>query len=56
MTEIYFWAITNEYKASWETLNAPVAGSLEILQGGQIIRQTEPTSYTIQYTPRGTTT
>ena len=54
MTEIYFWAITNEYKASWETLNEPVAGSLEILQGGQVIQQTDPTSYTIHYQTHGT--
>lgn len=53
MTEIYFWAITNEYQASWELLNQPVAGSLEILRGGQVIKQTQPTSYTIQSTPRG---
>jgi len=54
MTEIYFWAITNEYKASWETLNEPVAGSLEILQGGQVIQHTDPTSYTIHYQTHGT--
>ena len=54
MTEIYFWAITNEYKASWELLNQPVAGSLEVAQGGQVIQQTEPTSYTIHYQTRGT--
>ncbi len=53
MTEIYFWPITNEYKASWEMLNEPVAGSLEISRNGQVIQQTEATSYTIQYTPRG---
>ena len=54
MTEIYFWPITNEYKASWELLNDPVAGSLEISQNGQVIRQTAATSYTINYIPRGT--
>ena len=53
MTEIYFWAITNEYKASWELLNEPVAGALEIVQGGQVIQQTEPTSYTIHYQTHG---
>jgi hypothetical protein len=54
MTEIYFWPITNEYKASWELLNQPVAGSLEISRNGQVIQQTEATSYTLNYTPRGT--
>jgi hypothetical protein len=53
MTEIYFWAITNEYKASWELLNEPVAGTLEIVQGGQVIQQTEPTSYTLHYQTHG---
>jgi len=53
MTEIYFWAITNEYKASWELLNEPVAGTLEILQDGQVVRQTEPTSYTLHYQTHG---
>jgi len=53
MTEIYFWPITNEYKASWELLNEPVAGSLEISRNGQVIQHTEATSYTINYTPRG---
>jgi hypothetical protein len=49
MTQIYFWPITNEYKASWELLNEPVDGTLEIRQGGQVIQQTEATSYTIHY-------
>lgn len=54
MTEIYFWAITNEYKASWELLNEPVAGTLEIVQDEQVIQQTEPTSYTLHYQTHGT--
>jgi hypothetical protein len=48
-TQIYFWPITNEYKASWELLNEPVPGTLEVLQGGRVIRQILPTSYTIHY-------
>jgi hypothetical protein len=56
MTEIYFWPITNEYKASWELLNQPVDGSLEISRNGQVIQQTATTSYTINYTPRGAET
>lgn len=53
MTEIYFWPITNEYKASWELVNEPVAGTIEILQGGQVIQSTATTSYTIHYRQRG---
>jgi hypothetical protein len=53
MTEVYFWAITNEYKARWELLNEPVDGTLEILQDGQVIQQTEPTSYTLHFQTHG---
>lgn len=48
-TQIYFWPITNEYKASWELLNEPVSGTLEVLQGGRVIQQIPSTSYTIHY-------
>ena len=56
MTQIYFWPITNKYKASWELLNDLVPGTLEISQNGQLISQTTATSYTLNYTPRGTET
>ncbi|MBU6334187.1 MAG: hypothetical protein KGS47_07250 [Chloroflexi bacterium] len=53
-TEIYYWPITNEYKASWELMNEPVAGTLEVLANGQVITSSETVSYTIHYRPRGT--
>ncbi len=56
ITEIYFWPITNEYKASWEILNEPVAGTMEILQGGRVIQEIAPTSYTIHYQRNGNET
>ena len=56
ITEIYFWAITNEYKASWEILNEPVPGTMEVLQGGRVIQAIEPTSYTIHYQRDGSET
>ena len=56
ITEIYFWPITNEYKASWEILNEPVAGTMEILQGGRVIQEIEPTNYTIHYQRNGSET
>jgi hypothetical protein len=46
---VYFWAITNEQKADWDGLNEVVAGTLEILQGGQVIHTLEQTKYVIQY-------
>lgn len=55
-TEIYFWPITNEYKASWELLNEPVPGTVEILQDGRVIRQLAPTDYTIHYQRDGAET
>ena len=54
MTEIYYWPITNEYRASWELLNEPVEGTLEVLRGGQIIERATVISNTIQFRPQGT--
>jgi hypothetical protein len=55
ITEIYFWPITNEYQADWTLVNDPVPGKLEILRNGQLLTTIDPTKYTIQFTPRGTT-
>jgi hypothetical protein len=52
-TEIYFWPITNDYKANWSILNEPVPGTLEILQRGRVIQAIEPTDYTIHYQREG---
>jgi hypothetical protein len=54
ITEIYFWPITNEYQADWNLVNEPVPGKLEILRGGQLLMSVDPTKYSIQFTPRGT--
>lgn len=53
MTEIYFWPITNEYKANWHALNEPVPGVLEVSANGKVVAELEPTDYTIQFTPQG---
>ena len=29
-TNVYWWPITHEYKADWESVNEPLAGTLEI--------------------------
>ncbi|MFN8593393.1 MAG: hypothetical protein U0031_18200 [Thermomicrobiales bacterium] len=50
MTEIYFWPITNEYRANWSTHNELVPGTLEVLSGGTIVAELPPVQYTIQFT------
>ncbi len=51
MTQIYFWPITNEYRANWNTLNESVPGTLEITRNGSIVAELEPIDYTIHFTP-----
>ena len=53
-TLLYYWAVTNEYKADWDTLSENVAGTLEIITRGRIIASLQPTDYVIQY-PDGIT-
>ena len=51
-TLVYFWPITNEYRADWDELNEAVQGTLEVLRDGQVIQRLEQTRYVIQY-PNG---
>jgi hypothetical protein len=48
-TEVYFWPITNDYRPDWTTLNELVPGTLEVLQGGRVIRTIELTDYVVQF-------
>lgn len=48
-TLVYFWPITNEYRADWDGLNEAVQGVLEVLQGDRVVQQLEQTRYVIQY-------
>ena len=48
-TEIYYWQITNEYKANWDKANINVDGTLEILQKDKVIQNVQRTYYVIQY-------
>jgi hypothetical protein len=48
MTEVYFWPITNDYRADFISLNELVDGRLEILQGGQVIQTIGLTEYVVQ--------
>jgi hypothetical protein len=48
-TFIYYWPITNEYRAAWTEKNVQLEGTLQISQRGQPARTIKQTSYTIQY-------
>jgi hypothetical protein len=55
-TEVYFWPITNEYRADWSALNDPVPGVLEVVNNGRVVTEVAPTDYTIHFNQEGTTT
>ena len=48
-TIIYYWAVTNEYKADFDSMNEDVPGFLEIRLKDQLVLTVEPTDYVIQY-------
>ena len=49
ITNIYFWPITNDYRASWNVRNDVVEGELEIVRGLQTVATIEQTTYSIQF-------
>lgn len=49
ITSVYYWPITNDYRASWNVLNEVVEGELEIMQGLQTVETVEQTTYTIHF-------
>jgi hypothetical protein len=51
-TEVYFWAITNEYMANWFESKEVVDGKLRILQDGKEVRMLEREPYVHVY-PQG---
>ncbi|MFT5194174.1 MAG: hypothetical protein ACI9EW_002781 [Cellvibrionaceae bacterium] len=48
-TSVYYWPITNDYRASWNVLNEVVEGELEIISGLQTVETIEQTTYTINF-------
>lgn len=44
-TMVYFWPLTNTYKADWTSMNQTVAGSLEILDDDKVIATVPQESY-----------
>jgi hypothetical protein len=49
LTQIYYWQITNEYRADWDTANIIVEGTLEIVQGNKVLQAIDLTEYVIQF-------
>ena len=49
ITSVYYWPITNDYRASWNVLNEVVEGELEIMRGLQTEETIEQTTYTIHF-------
>ena len=49
ITSVYYWPITNDYRASWNLLNEVVDGELEVLQGLQTVETVEQVTYTIHF-------
>lgn len=49
LTDLYYWPLTNETKASWEKRNVVLNGTLEIEQNGVVISKMAQTDYVIQY-------
>lgn len=48
-TEIYFWPITNEYRAAWSSMNETVDGTLEVYQRDRQVATIDQTNYTIHF-------
>jgi hypothetical protein len=51
MTNVYFWPITNEYRADFTTLNDLVPGQLEVTQAGKTVATLDLTDYVLQFDP-----
>ena len=49
LTQLYYWQITNEFRADWDTSNIIVDGALEIVKGGKLLQSIDLTEYVIQY-------
>ncbi len=51
MTEVYFWPITNEFRADFTALNELVPGQLQVSRGGQVVESLGLTDYVLQFDP-----
>ncbi|HDN80407.1 MAG TPA: hypothetical protein ENG33_08095 [Chloroflexi bacterium] len=48
-TLVYYWPITQEYKADWESLDEVVEGTLEILRGNEVYARLTMEDYALIY-------
>lgn len=53
LTEVYFWPITNDYRADFTSLNQLVPGRLEVLSGGQVVQTVDLAPYVVQLDTAG---
>lgn len=44
-TQVYYWPLTNEYKADWGILNNPIQGTLEVLKDSKLVDSIELVQY-----------
>lgn len=49
MTRVYYWQITNQYRADWDAANVIVEGTLEVLKGIKLVQSSGLSDYVIQY-------
>lgn len=53
LTEVYFWPITNDYRADFTSLNELLPGRLEISQGSRVVAVLDLTEYVVQLDQSG---
>ena len=51
-TLVYFWPLSNAYKADWTSMNQIVIGNLDVLDGHEVIATIPQESYVVQW-PQG---
>jgi hypothetical protein len=51
ITEVYFWPITNEFRADFTALNQLVPGQLQVTRGGRVVELLQLTDYVLQFDP-----
>lgn len=49
VTMVYYWAITNEFMADWESLNEPLSATMEIRQGDTVIAALNKQKFVLVY-------
>jgi hypothetical protein len=54
LTEVYFWPITNDYRADFTSLNQLQPGRLEISQGNRVLSTLDLAEYVVQIDRGGT--